>query len=217
MSAAGSKVNSKVSCDGCGKAHVVDAYSGDAVWSGEVAVGRPVTLCMGKCSGDPKIDCYGKVLWKARACPGCGKSEGKHALPGILCQTCLKNLAEGEKQNHAAKVWAERVEVPVDVRVRLDMDDESQVKYVSALARAVSGRGTEEPEVRHRMTTAELTDGQRKALAEFDVVVSDMVEAAYETGLKAGRDLLGGLARGEISVGQINEDAVSGPRSKRLR
>jgi hypothetical protein len=51
----------------------------------------------------------------------------------------------------------------------------------------------------------ELDDGQREAVETLGEAIRQLVDAMYAQGRRDGRDLLGGIARGEYSIGDFTE------------
>jgi hypothetical protein len=64
-------------------------------------------------------------------------------------------------------------------------------------------------------TWHQMTPEQQKKASLLYEVISEAISTAYERGLSNGRDLLGQLARGDVSVGEFEKRKVATPRKRR--
>jgi len=184
-------------CFGCGKSYSANAGY-ETVWHGEIAAGREIALCTGRYASDPKVACFAKALWKARCCPGCGEDGTSASLPGQLCRTCRASLVEGEAWTKAAPL--QRSEVRLDGIHYHDEDDGSLVR---TLARLVTGRGAESPNLERSNPTVEVTADQAAALRELVACLNETIDRVREAGISQGRRFLVELATGSISMKEL--------------
>lgn len=172
-------------------------------------------------TSNPKMPCLRRAWEKASVCPGCGANDA-NPFEG-LCDACATLLARArttladEARPHCLDRYLVSSVYPSDdAGAAADALLELIVDVAAATGprrRRDRGRGRVLTTDRSRassgghtgMPTVELDDGQAKAVVALGAAIRKLTDAMYAQGRKDGRDLLGTLARGELSVNDFNE------------
>lgn len=222
-------------CDGCGKAlkHInsgeIYGPGPDGV-TVEIAPDHVITVCAinryvsatfhtKDSTSNPKVPCVRRAWEKASVCPGCGTHVGT-PFEGLCdgCATLLTRakttLADEARPHCLDRNLVSSVYPSGDASKAADALLELIVDVAAATGprrRRDRGRGRVLTTDRSRtsghtgMPTVELDDGQVKAVVALGAAIRKLADAMYAQGRKDGRDLLGTLARGEMSVHDLNE------------
>lgn len=203
----------EVKCDGCGKTRIVPEYG--TTWEHpdspaarmKVGVGELEVWVCGKYSDyhyshRPRRPCERKVFEKHSLCPGCDR---EYVTPGKLCDDCDSLLEDGRRSRDEDPLqWAELKYYAIVGRAFDDeshMDREERKALCIALAQVAAGRGAS---VELSYPKVELTASQHEALAEFMPLLRKCLDGARRAGHQQGRSMLTALARGEMTVNDLN-------------
>lgn len=196
-------------CAGCGAECGTGWSSTD--WSGMIAPGHRVSICRGRYAHEPKLACWDRALKKLRVCPGCGEDMGSW-LPGKLCDACCKNLQEGEKANLGEPLLVASLKTyhlvsisDVSHRARIEAEKFAE-RFIGLLGRAVSGRGARAIREEHSEVRADVTMGQKEALAGLGKAMAELITKVYTEGKADGRSWVASLAAGDVTYRDV--DAV---------
>jgi len=211
-------------CTGCGQ--VRGSQFGRPLKQVIIGVSTTVYLCDGRQGLRPpgkqayleyayvSATCLRRVRDKFQLCPGCGE-EGQ--TPGTICDDCHASI-ERDHATFSEELHVYRVNTSYIMGQYLGGDRQKALERAARhLARAVAGHrywqnGTGNarstvgsPKHRHDSGLAadpcvELTESQAKALQQFSEIMEDVSAAIYEDGKEDGRNLLLGLARGEMTT-----------------
>lgn len=163
--------------------------------------------------------CLRRVRDRLALCPGCGKENQE---PGTICDGCYASLArDREATQQELRVY--RICTNYILGPYAGGEHQRVIEKAAwLLARSVAGRrfwpngnidfmtvggtiGGHENRSLAADPCAELTDGQAKALAEFSEAIGEAMEAQHAAGKEEGRNLLLGLARGEMTTSDYEE------------
>lgn len=164
--------------------------------------------------------CLRRVREKLAKCPGCFAADQE---PGTLCKSCLDAIARDREANQQAmKVY--RICTSYILGPYAGGEHQRAIeKAARLLARAVAGRrfwsngspgiydvtggdiGREHGSALAADPCVELTTAQADALREFSGAIGKAMEAQYDAGKEEGRNILLGLARGEMTTADYEE------------
>lgn len=206
-------------CEGCGKRLNDEPYHSEPYSTTNVA-GRDVYLCGGGRSyKGVKRECLLKALTKLSLCPGCGE-EVHHWPIETICDGCKRDL------DMASKVKENKTEIPVHRKLpswysiaRSSSDEDAEHReaekpikeFLAVLARILSPKSHVND---YGDATVEIKTSQVEALGELPKAIEGLWRAAHEVGRRRGKNLLLGLATGEVSVEEFSERDVARARER---
>ncbi len=178
-------------------------------------------------TANPKLPCIRKAWEKAQACPGCGTIV--NPFEG-LCSACRDRLSRAQEMlgdrptNYALDVSLVSGVYPESLhqngkelspRWRAD-------ELLTLITRAIASAGPRRMQLTSGygrvlgdtgcratahggMPSIELDDGQKAAVQSLGAAIRAFADAMYHQGRRAGRDLLGGIAAGKLSIDDFSE------------
>jgi hypothetical protein len=177
----------------------------------------------------PRVGCLRKAFEKAAVCPACGNERryGRGAF-SKACGTCLEKISRADKEGAPPKRYALNFHLispsryPSSARVfgdRTPSDVARELLQTVARVAAASGprRGPDDLESCHGIdlpkshyspsaaAAVELDEHQRDAVVRLGELITEMADAMYMQGRKDGRDLLGRLASGDVSIREFED------------
>lgn len=210
-------MDKKTKCAGCDRERADDLYSKELV---EVEVASDlglVKVCRGRSASEPSEKCLAAA--RAGKCPGCGErlSYQSGVSHPALCMHCKR--ARGIGQAALDSEATERKYSLIDGYRFFGAyaGHDTAKACVKALAKMLGGRthrDTSEgysswgfvPKIetrgfdsQHADAYVETTAAQHEALAEFQRLLGEAGAAIRKEAFKQGDDLLGRLARGEVT------------------
>jgi hypothetical protein len=172
----------------------------------------------------PKISCLRKAFETKNVCPGCGEARQSGDGPfGSVCSNCSglidrakataddRYLTYSLHTNLISTVWpdssVDEGNAPRDAAEKL-LDTIARIAQAKGPRKGPDelhdGRGIRLPPKRTNTgggkVSIQLDESQRKAVEALGAAIKAFAMAMYNQGRRAGRDLLGSLASGQVTI-----------------
>ncbi len=210
----------KTKCAGCGRERADDLYHKELV---EVEVASDldfVKVCRGRSASEPSEKCLAAA--RAGKCPGCGEKPSYQSGVShpVMCEKCKRARGVGKAYLETEeKKWSLIDGTDFFGGVWVGHEDRDTVKgAVKALCKAVGGRTYRDtaegynsrgfvPQPKddpykhtHADAMVETTEAQHEGLLELQRLLGEVCQAIRKEAFRQGDNLLGRLARGEMTV-----------------